>query len=756
MNEWFSPKELEGKPGIPSTRRNISEMAKREGWKARKRSGRGGGWEYHVSSLPAETQKALGFDAEAIDRPVDQAPPAVDATPGTTNAALTVPGQLADLEGFRGFPSRSVSSSLTAIPRDRGDLGPQGTKAERRAAAKLWILEHFEAWCESQGVTKAHECKVAWCRAYAAQTLDIPDWVYASVKCGSHQTLHNWMTKLKSGSPTALYGAGGQNKDAYAIERNPLLSKFCVAVLGEFPHIGTKHLCRAIESRFENLQLPSYPSVCRWLNWWKERNKATYTYLHNPDEWRNKYASKIGSYSEGIVEPNQRWELDSTIGDIMLRGDDGRMKRHAIVSCVDVFTRRCRMLVSPTSKATAIVALLRRCILEWGIPTQIKTDNGSDYKSHHLKHVVMALGIDQVFCTPYTPQQKPHVERFFHTFSHDLLELEPEFVGHNVTERKALEAKKSWADRFGTRGQTAEILRSPHELQLFCDDYCVRIYGTRQHSMTGLAPEMAAAGFEKRVVPDANLLDLLMLPGGKATVTAQGIRKHNHYYVPLAATIAEPLVGRTVHVRFPDNLGALYIYEDATCREFLGVAECPELLGKSRQAMAIESKAFDAYTKRAAKAAKDLGRELNVKNIGAEIRQSLLEASKTLEVLPQGSTAVPSKSFEAAQSLQAALLPREIPTETAEMAEAKQRLRDEDARREEQEFQRLWARDPAGQYSICWKKLFYGKSVTTDELAEMARYRRTPSGRNRAKELAGDYPVMPDPLPSLEEDAAAM
>ena len=59
MDEWFSIQELMGLPGLPARVSGIRRKAEREGWKCRDRKGRGGGKEYHISSLPPETQDFL-------------------------------------------------------------------------------------------------------------------------------------------------------------------------------------------------------------------------------------------------------------------------------------------------------------------------------------------------------------------------------------------------------------------------------------------------------------------------------------------------------------------------------------------------------------------------------------------------------------------------------------------------------------------------------------------------------------------------
>ncbi len=61
--EWFTAKTLAGLPGLPGTESAVIRRAKRENWQARKRAGRGGGMEYHISSLPQETRKALAANS---------------------------------------------------------------------------------------------------------------------------------------------------------------------------------------------------------------------------------------------------------------------------------------------------------------------------------------------------------------------------------------------------------------------------------------------------------------------------------------------------------------------------------------------------------------------------------------------------------------------------------------------------------------------------------------------------------------------
>ena len=58
QQEWLTASEIAALrlAGMPATKRGVQKHAERHGWRAstraRRRAGRGGGWEYHISLLP--------------------------------------------------------------------------------------------------------------------------------------------------------------------------------------------------------------------------------------------------------------------------------------------------------------------------------------------------------------------------------------------------------------------------------------------------------------------------------------------------------------------------------------------------------------------------------------------------------------------------------------------------------------------------------------------------------------------------------
>ena len=241
-----------------------------------------------------------------------------------------------------------------------------------------------------------------------------------------------------------------------------------------------------------------------------EKNARDLLAVTNPDRDRSRHRPAGGDAAARIVRLNQLWELDSTPADVICA--DGR--RYAIVAAIDIWSRQARVLVVPTSRATAIAALLRRCIMEWGVPEAVRTDEGNDYTSRHVLGVLADLEIEHRPCPPYTPEAKPFVERFLGTLTGDLFATLPGFSGHDVAQAQALRSRKSLAARCGE--DDAEIYGATltaEELQERCDTWCDAVYGRRPHTgLGGASPFARRASWAEPVrrVHDERALDALL------------------------------------------------------------------------------------------------------------------------------------------------------------------------------------------------------------------------------------------------------
>lgn len=562
MKEWYSAKELAGVAGLPTTDRAIQISAKRESWQSKKRSGRGGGLEYHISSLPAKTQTALRISA---------AKRAVSTE--TTQAILA--------EEY----SRETQRLSRVDAGNRAYLGLTD-KAKERADAKLHILTLCDEFMQLAGL-KGRTGTEAFVEAFKAGEVSLPDWVTDIVTDFSVSIIYNWRKKEREGGAAALAGNyGNHRKGSGMIDSQQALQNYIIGMLVENPHIKNAVLLKAIKAEFNGtlISLPSKRSLDRWVQEWKAKNRQVYTAVTNPDAWKNKYMAAPGSASEHITALNQLWEFDATPADVMLT--DGR---HSISGVIDVASRRLKLKVTRTSNSKAVAQVIRAAILDWGVPEKAKTDNGADYKSRYIRTVFERLHIEQEFCPPFQGWKKPHIERAFRTFSHDVAELLPGFIGHNVAERKAIESRKAFSDRLFEKDAVIDVQMSSSELQAFCDQWVENIYHRTTHSSLKKSPIEVVREWKLPVrrVDDERLLDVLLSePAGTRTVTKKGIRLDNNEFIhgDLWA-----LAGEEVQVFYDDSdMGRIYVYD--LDGQFVCIAEDPEITGVSRSEVAAKAK----------------------------------------------------------------------------------------------------------------------------------------------------------------------
>lgn len=650
MQEWFAIVELTGElPGLPSSRRAISDKAKRENWQCRERQGRGGGLEYHISSLPQETQRALAIKNTNETIKVLEADPAYKL--GKVEAAkLTI---IAKAE-----KTVSKNSRLESMLKAEGLEG----MAKDRMNAKLEIIklwEEFEKSC-TEGKTAAQH---VFCYAYNRGEIQAPAWVREIIDNTSQPSLMKWLKQARQEGITRLAGKYGNRKYSGIFYTNIQLQNYFLAMIGEFPHCNAKQVWRGINANVQRLGIESVPSlktVARFMDEWKAEHKAEYEMIKNPDKYRSKFMPSFGDASEKIARYLQLWETDSTPTDIMLK--DGR---HTIIGVIDVRSRRPKVLISKTSNSIAIGLLMRQAILDWGVPECIKTDNGTDYVSRHITELFESLEIEHSVCPPFTPQSKPHIERFFGTFTRECLELLPGYIGHSVADRIDIEQRKSFAERIskGSKEKAVDELLSlsAPELQNLCNEWIENVYLNSPHKgLDGITPwEFISTwineGHPVRRITDPisiRALDYLMAEvpgnGGIRTIGKDGIAVDNFNFI---APELIGYIGHKVRVKYsPFDVGYINVYWPDG--DMLCVAQCPEITGASRAELAqIATEKSKQLQSEQKKQHKSIMRGMKVKNVAKEILQNYKDMPR--EALgPENTVEYTSKALQqAAESI---------------------------------------------------------------------------------------------------------
>jgi transposase InsO family protein len=535
--------------------------------------------------------------------------------------------------------------------------------------AKLLILTSANHFISLSGI-EVTAGMASFCHLYNTGELTLPPETTTVISSVTPATLYRWRKTLNTHGTAALSGCYGNRKGDTRIQRQPEIHTFITAMLADHPHANAKHILDAIHARFSgstSITLPRLRTLQRWLANWRSDNRQVHTAISNPGAWKNLHMAAFGFASEEITAANQLWEIDSTPTDVMLA--DGR---HTIIGVIDVYSRRVKLLVSKTSRATAVASLLRLALLDWGVPEQIKTDNGSDYVSRHVRRALAGLGIEHFTCTPGAPWQKPHIERLFRTFSHGLIELLPGYIGHNVAERRAID------DRTNHKKHHDKELTAA-ELQTFCDSWTHGIYHNTPHGgLNGATPAQAAdtAQGNTQIIENERALDVLLAeaPGdGIRTVTKQGIRIDGMTYIHAELGLH---IGTQVRCLYdPHDVGRIVVF-DTNPTGFVCVAECPEITGVSRQEIAIAAKQKQRQAiQKAKRNLRAAARKLDTKAIAQEILnyrtvQAQLSGNLTPLTTPHDSQGIQAAT-EAAQAYTTLLntddQPKDVPTYKPEL-----------------------------------------------------------------------------------------
>lgn len=577
MKQWFTAQELAdlSLTDMPRTKMGCLKKAQRESWNSREHDGRGGGREFHIDNLPLSTQaeivkKLLGSEAIAI------------------------------------LDDQSALQEMKA-GRRRGRLSP-----EERRHAKTIVVGLFERFRTNLnlGVIEAEKGFISYYAAEAStgQSARIPAWVVETYPAFSIQTLRRWRKDAET-DIAALGGRYGNRKGTGVLDRaeDGDVKDFIVGLLTGSTHLKAGHMrdmCRAKYGdtvKVRNLQtnepesvpLPKIRVFERFIANWKEENMHLFEKLTNPDSHKNKRQISVGFAGDGIDRLNQVWQIDASPVDALCV--DGR---YALYAIIDVWSRRALFSVTKTPRTEAALILIRRAIMEWGVPEVIKTDNGSDFVSKRFTSALAHLGIQQDICPPYSPEKKPFVERVIQTLQHDLMPVLPGFIGHNVADRQQIRARQTFAQRLGVDDQkTFSISLSHQDVQGMIDRWARDKYGQSSHrGLGGLSPAAKAATWTgiSRKIESERALDLLLAPlagqDGFRTITKKGLRIDNgHFYGPGL----EIHVGKRVLVRHdPENMGLAYVFTEAG--EFICTATNYERDGANRAEAAMMAKARQA------------------------------------------------------------------------------------------------------------------------------------------------------------------
>ncbi|MBN8462652.1 MAG: DDE-type integrase/transposase/recombinase [Dechloromonas sp.] len=579
-------------PDFPTTRQGFELVVARETWSFVEEKSRGRGGIKRLYAPPPAVLKKIRAQEALFDR--------VDNPRGMTlvmNLATEALRRLEeeDAQALADRQQRAEAFLQTAAVLSGHEALSLKAHCE---IAKLWAL-----WCKKNQPIKRSHAFPAFAAAWARGEVPADKAIRTAYPEFSARSLIRWVTRYERGDYGALIdrrnGSGLKGKTVFSV--TPLLAAYAKKILIERPGITTENLhallaTSAIDATSGEVlfEAPSYHQCYRFQKAWIAENSELYLQQTNPDAWKNRAMVAYGNASEDVLRLNQRWEMDATPADWLLLDPDGKKRRYTVSCVIDNYCRRSLVVVAPTPKTQTHCYALRLALLAWGVPEQIVTDNGADYQADHFQRVLGALGIEQRTTAPFSGEEKPHIERFIGTLNHSILELLPNFAGHNVAERKAIEARRSFAERLARKGEIVDFADvvdgscTGEFLQARINEWLAGIYEQREHGgLNGASPFRRAAAWtgEVRRIRDERALDLLLARpagnDGRRTAQKKGLLIDGAWFVhPELARID---AGNEVDVFETEDLGRIVVHHENT---FLCIAECPERTGASRAEIA--------------------------------------------------------------------------------------------------------------------------------------------------------------------------
>lgn len=577
-------------------RASPGKRAEKENWPFTEVTVRGGRQRlYPLATLPADVTKAL-----ANHRKLDK-----ELQKGARIRALTT--MLAEFE--------AAELAAEATRRQKGEAilcdlaGGLSTHEALSMQAHCEIAEGWQVWFAKAQPLRKSASWAPFANAYNAREVPISQAVREAYEVISPRSAQRWVGAYEAQNIGALVDRrnGGSLRGKTVFTAVPLLAAAARKLLIDRPGIRTGQLHELLKTaaldRDTGEQLftpPSYDQVRRYQQTWIDNNRELYLQATNPDAWKNSCMVAWGSLSEDVTALNGRWEMDATPADWLLLDTDGKKRRYTVSVIVDIWSRRMLVVVSRTPKTQTHCHALRLALLLWGVPRQIVTDNGQDYQSRHFKQVLAALGIEHLTTHPFSPEEKPHVERAIGTLNHSILELLPNFAGHSVADRKAIEARRSFADRLAKRGELADFSAvcdgafSGEQLQATINTWIAGVYEQREHGALGRSPFAQAASWSGAVarIADERSLDILLAKpagSGQRTLQKKGIAIDGTWFI--APELAQIDVGSVLDIYETTDLGRVVVYWR---KNFLCIAQAPERTGVDRQSLAITGRAMQA------------------------------------------------------------------------------------------------------------------------------------------------------------------
>lgn len=447
--------------------------------------------------------------------------------------------------------------------------------------------------------------------------------------------LYDWQRKYKRGGLDALVDERDNNKTLKLEELG--LAQLCVELILACKGMGKVDITNIYKSlnyhaiknsliNFEDFQgkkdeVVSYEVVNRFVNNFLNKNKLVKNIIFYGEDGavgRGLPALGISNYAVSTV--NQVVEIDGSPLDLICNASElcdligwqnvstifkdknefesyvkEWQKRYTIIALIDTYSGVATFHISETENSLAIARAVAKYIVRYGKPKVIKGDNGKAFKSEYMREVLGALEIEYKAVKAYSGWLKPYVERNFRALQHSFSANLAGFIGHNISQRQAIEFFRSKKERRLKRGYKTNLtmLKNLNEVQELMDMYAEKFLNTRYLERLGTT---CAEAYSAKI-KDAEYMNALSISARLSKrelkhVHKKGVSVDNVWYYNLAMFAHERVfVNQNVN-----NINECFVWSEDN--EFIGVASTLDLeLGVSAEEARTTQKLFNKRLK---------------------------------------------------------------------------------------------------------------------------------------------------------------
>ncbi|MEM6372342.1 MAG: DNA-binding protein [Pseudomonadota bacterium] len=486
-----------GVTNFPTTQRRVHEHAVRSGWQGlpsdlcRKREGKGGGMEYHLSLLPEAVQSVIRSKETATALLAAQA-----LEVQTDRQQLALRGSM-DLQARQRMVMERRSQVVLAI--DRYRIAQSTTlaiairafvAAQDAYAARQQAEQMRDAGEPIRGRELALLAELPLLTQEAGFGLTQDVLALANDRDNgssriSRSTAYRWFQLRKEGGVAAL--APARTK-----EEAPLPEGFA-AFLKHYATPSKKDMTAALEAYGETDIGRRHPLTIAQVRYTLkvklndiERNVGR----EGLRTLRNRLPY-IGRTTDSLL-PTSVYVADGKTFDAEVADPrSNRPMKPEITTVMDVKTRVVvGYAISRKENTVAVVEALRNSCVQHGIPAMFYTDRGAGYKNKAIDGdkavdgdvagLMGRLSITKMHALPYNSQAKGNIERLNKTIWNAAAKTLPTYLGKDMDKEASAKVHKltrSEIDKFGQ----SRLLPTWEDFRALCDEVIAR-YNARPHS----------------------------------------------------------------------------------------------------------------------------------------------------------------------------------------------------------------------------------------------------------------------------------